>query len=181
MIPVISLNACVRVADSYECGSMVSETTLISETPRPAAASANHFISAIFSSRVNALSANSPSAHFAATASMSAAGVAPPEAQPVTSSTAAADMAKPTTLPLRTFLFNIFTFRIAVDGADLVPSTFLELEELPKSQNDEQSLLIEFFIPISRSPLPWLVLIWPILWCCCPLSRTRSPSPVQTR
>jgi hypothetical protein len=139
---------------------MVSETTLISETPRPAAASANHFISAIFSSRDNALSANSPSAHFAATASTSE-GVAPPEAQPVTSSTAAADMANPAMLPLRTFLF-IFTFRIAVEEADLVFSTFLELEEAPVLQNDEQSLLIEFFIPISRSPLPWLALIWPI-------------------
>jgi hypothetical protein len=85
----------------------------------------------------------------------------PPEAQPVTSSTAAADMANPAMLPLRTFLF-IFTFRIAVEEADLVFSTFLELEEIPKPQNDEQSLLIEFFIPISRSPLPWLALIWPI-------------------
>jgi len=62
---------------------------------------------------------------------------------------------------LRTFLF-IFTFRIAVEEADLVFSTFLELEKIPKSQNDEQALPIEFFIPISRSPLPWLVLIWPI-------------------
>jgi len=62
---------------------------------------------------------------------------------------------------LRTFLF-IFTFRIAVEEADLVFSTFLELEKIPKSQNDEQALPIEFFIPISRSPLPWLALIWPI-------------------
>jgi hypothetical protein len=57
-------------------------------------------------------------------------------------------MAKPAMLPLRTFLF-IFTFRIAVEEADLVFSTFLELEEAPALQNDEQSLLIEFFIPIS--------------------------------
>jgi hypothetical protein len=70
-------------------------------------------------------------------------------------------MANPAMLPLRTFLF-IFTFRIAVEEADLVFSTFLELEKIPKSQNDEQALPIEFFIPISRSPLPWLALIWPI-------------------
>jgi hypothetical protein len=62
-------------------------------------------------------------------------------------------MANPAMLPLRTFLF-IFTFRIAVEEADLVFSTFLELEKIPKSQNDEQALPIEFFIPISRSPLP---------------------------
>jgi hypothetical protein len=62
-------------------------------------------------------------------------------------------MAKPAMLRLRTFLF-IITFRIAVEEADLVFSTFLELEEAPVLQNDEQSLLIEFFIPISRSPLP---------------------------
>ena len=79
----------------------------------------------------------------------------------MTSSTAAADMAKPAMLPLRTFLF-IFTFRIAVEEADLVFSTFLELREIPKSQNDEQDLPIEFFIPILESPLPWLTLIWPI-------------------
>ncbi|CAB4635658.1 unannotated protein [freshwater metagenome] len=132
---------------------MVSDTTLMSVTPRAEAASANHFISAIFSSRVKALSANSPSAHFAATASMSV-GVAPPEAHPLTSNTAAAVMAKPAVVRLRTFLFNIFTFRIAVDEPYLVSSTFLDPEEIPKPQNDEQSLLTEFFIPISRSPLP---------------------------
>jgi hypothetical protein len=116
---------------------MVSETTLMSETPRAFAASLNHFISAICSSRVKALSLNSPSAHFAATASMSV-GPDAPEAHPVTSKTAAADMAKPEIVPFRTFLFNIFTFRIAVEEeANLVSSTLLELEDTFKPQNDE--------------------------------------------
>jgi len=69
-------------------------------------------------------------------------------------------MAKPAMLRLRILLF-IFTFRIAVEEADLVFPTFLELEKIPKLQNDEQGLPIEFIIPISRSPLPWLALIWP--------------------
>jgi hypothetical protein len=85
-----------------------------------------------------------------------------PEAHPVTSKTAAADMAKPEIVPFRTFLFNIFTFRIAVEEeATMVSSTLLELEETLKPQNDEQTLSTEFLIPISRSPLPWLALIWP--------------------
>jgi hypothetical protein len=47
-------------------------------------------------------------------------------------------MAKPEIVPFRTFLFNIFTFRIAVEEeANLVSSTLLELEDAFKPQNDE--------------------------------------------
>ncbi|MNM89630.1 hypothetical protein D3C81_1018630 [compost metagenome] len=79
-MPVISSNALASVLDSYSWVVMVSDTTLICVTPLAlslAAASMNHFISAICLSLASDDGWNSLSTHFFAAASSAR---APPHA-----------------------------------------------------------------------------------------------------
>ncbi|MCY1535270.1 hypothetical protein D9M68_706650 [compost metagenome] len=72
LMPVISVKALASVLDSYSCVVMVSDTTLISLTPFAlslAAASMNHFISAICWSLDSDEGWNSESTHFFASGS----------------------------------------------------------------------------------------------------------------
>ena len=72
LMPVMSSKALASVFDSYSCTVRASETTDTSFTPRAlslAAASMNHFISAICCSLVSVDGWNSVSIHFLASAS----------------------------------------------------------------------------------------------------------------